>query len=85
MEWRRKYALRSYVRSSMWIVPVVAYLAAMLLIRLLGPVDAWLDWSWAWVVSPRRMTPRQINAATTPEPLPASFAATTGISNAPGQ
>jgi uncharacterized membrane protein len=52
MEWRRKYALRSYVRSSMWIVPVVAYLAAMLLIRLLGPVDAWLDWSWAWVVSP---------------------------------
>jgi uncharacterized membrane protein len=52
MEWKKKYALKSYIRASMWIIPLGACLASILLIRVLGQVDAWLDWSWTWVVTP---------------------------------
>jgi hypothetical protein len=48
MEWSRKYALRSYLRSSLWVVPVLAYVAAFVLARLVSAFDAWLGWSWEW-------------------------------------
>lgn len=50
MAWNRRYALRSYVRSALWIVPLAAYLASIVAIRVLGRVDEWLGWSWAWVL-----------------------------------
>jgi uncharacterized membrane protein len=52
MRWNKRYAVRSYLRSSMWVVPLVAYVAAFVLIRLLGYVEAWLDWSWHWAITP---------------------------------
>ena len=48
MEWRRSYSLRSYLRSTMWAVPVAAYVASFFLIRIVGWLDDWLQWSWAW-------------------------------------
>lgn len=50
MDWNRRYALRSYVRSALWIVPLAAYLASIVAIRILGRVDEWLGWSWSWVL-----------------------------------
>lgn len=50
MGWNRRYALRSYVRSALWIVPLAAYLLSIVAIRILGRVDQWLGWSWSWVV-----------------------------------
>jgi uncharacterized membrane protein len=48
MEWNRKYSLRSYLRSSLWVGPVLAYIASIVLVRLIGVVDSWLSWSWEW-------------------------------------
>ena len=50
MDWNRRYALRSYIRSALWIVPLAAYLASTVAIRILGRVDEWLGWSWSWVL-----------------------------------
>ncbi|SJZ51484.1 Uncharacterized membrane protein [Enhydrobacter aerosaccus] len=50
MNWNKQYALRSYLRSSMWLVPLAAYVVSLALIRVLGRVDDWLDWSWNWVL-----------------------------------
>jgi uncharacterized membrane protein len=48
VEWRRRYALNSYLKSSMWAVPLLAYAAAFVLIRVVGYLDEWLGWSWQW-------------------------------------
>src|SRR5215472_8185759 len=48
MEWNRKYALRSYLRSSLWVGPVLAYMASIVLVHVIGFVDGWLGWSWEW-------------------------------------
>ena len=48
MEWSRKYSLRGYLRSSLWGGPVLAYVAPIVLVRLIGFVDSWLRWSWEW-------------------------------------
>lgn len=48
MRWHQRYAFASYLRSSMWGVPVAAYAAFFILIRILGHLDEWLDWSWSW-------------------------------------
>jgi uncharacterized membrane protein len=48
MEWHRSYSLKSYLRSTMWVVPVVAYVASFFLIRIVGWLDDWLQWSWSW-------------------------------------
>ena len=45
MNWNRLYGLRSYLRSSLWIVPFVAIPLALLVIRLLIQLDAWLGWT----------------------------------------
>jgi len=48
MGWHRSYSLRSYLRSTMWAVPVAAYIASFFLIQIIGWLDDWLQWSWAW-------------------------------------
>lgn len=48
MEWRRKYAIRSYIRSAVWVAPLIAYLASFVLIRLLTWLDDTLGWDWEW-------------------------------------
>src|SRR6478609_7581040 len=48
MEWRRSYSLRSYLRSTMWAVPVAAYITSFFMIRIIGWLDDWLQWTWSW-------------------------------------
>ena len=50
MQWHRVYRLRSYIRSTMWVVPVLAYIASFVLVRIVGRLDDWLHWQWAWKV-----------------------------------
>src|SRR6185312_7060557 len=48
MEWHRAYSLKSYLRSTMWVVPVAASVISFFLIRIVGWLDDWLQWSWSW-------------------------------------
>jgi uncharacterized membrane protein len=48
MEWRRRYALRSYVRSSLWVPPLAAYAITFVMIRVLSWLDDRLQWTWGW-------------------------------------
>jgi uncharacterized membrane protein len=48
MEWNQKYSLRSYLRSALWVVPVLAYVTSFIAIRIVGFLDDWLEWSWQW-------------------------------------
>ncbi|MBS0522139.1 MAG: DUF2254 domain-containing protein [Proteobacteria bacterium] len=52
MQWSRRYALWSYLRSSMWIAPLAGYVVSLILIRALGRLDDWLGWTWHWTLSP---------------------------------
>jgi len=52
MRWSERYSLWSYLRSSMWLVPLAAYLGSAVLIRVLGQLDERLDWSWNWTLTP---------------------------------
>ena len=52
MRWSARYTLWSYLRSSMWLVPLVGYLASLILIRLLAYLDQQLGWTWNWTISP---------------------------------
>ena len=52
MEWRRAYSLRSYLRSSLWVVPVLAYAGAIVALRIVSYVDDLLEWKWAWELEP---------------------------------
>src|SRR5512143_3163309 len=45
MNWNRLYGLRSYLESSLWLVPFIAIPLALVLVRLLHRLDAWLGWS----------------------------------------
>jgi len=51
MGWNWRYVLKSYTRSSLWLIPLLSYVAALVLIRLLNWLDEWSNWSWDWVVS----------------------------------
>jgi uncharacterized membrane protein len=44
MVWSRWYSLRSYVRSSLWIVPFIALLLYLIAIRVVYPLDGWIIW-----------------------------------------
>jgi uncharacterized membrane protein len=48
MTWSKWYAVRSYVRSSLWIVPFVALLLEQLAIHAAGVIDQNVDWVPAW-------------------------------------
>jgi uncharacterized membrane protein len=45
MNWNTLYGLRSYLRSSLWLVPFIAIPLALVAARLLHRLDAWLEWS----------------------------------------
>jgi hypothetical protein len=47
MEWRTRYVLKSYLTSSMWLVPLAAYIVSLVAIRILGWLDERLQWQWA--------------------------------------
>jgi hypothetical protein len=44
MNWSRLYRLRSYLRSSLWVVPFIAIPLEIASARLLHRIDAWLGW-----------------------------------------
>lgn len=50
LEWRRKYVIRSYIRSAVWVAPLIAYAISFLLIRLLTWLDDRLGWDWSWTI-----------------------------------
>jgi uncharacterized membrane protein len=41
--WRR---IRDYTRSSLWLVPLIAIPLELITIRILDPLDAWLQWNF---------------------------------------
>lgn len=45
MNWNQAYSLRSYLRSSLWIIPFVAIPLELIVARYLHQLDAWLGWS----------------------------------------
>ena len=46
MNWSRFYGFKSYLRSSLWLVPFVAIPIELVTTRLLHGLDAWLGWSF---------------------------------------
>lgn len=44
VNWNRFYGALSYLRSTLWVVPLVAVGAALLFIRLLTALDRWIAW-----------------------------------------
>lgn len=50
MEWRTRYVVKSYLASSMWLTPLVAYVVSLISIEILTWIDRQLHWQWAWTV-----------------------------------
>src|SRR6476646_7713414 len=48
MTWNKWYALRSYVRSSLWIVPFIALLLEQVTFRVIYALDARFTWIPPW-------------------------------------
>jgi uncharacterized membrane protein len=44
MNWKRFYSFRSYIRTSLWVVPLIAIPLELIATRLLHSVDGWLGW-----------------------------------------
>jgi uncharacterized membrane protein len=57
MNWNQWYSLRSYVRSSLWIVPFIALLLYQVAIHVATAIDRWTVWvpAWSWSVSATQM------------------------------
>ena len=45
MRWNLRYSVRSYLRSSLWIVPFITFVAYLVMIRLVDYLDSLVDWS----------------------------------------
>ena len=45
MNWNRLYSFKSYLKSSLWVVPFIAIPLALVATRSLHRLDAWLGWS----------------------------------------
>ena len=45
LRWNRRYGLKSYLRSSLWVVPFIAVPLELIITRLVHGLDAWLGWS----------------------------------------
>jgi uncharacterized membrane protein len=52
MKWKRFYALRSYVKSSLWIVPFIAIPFELAATRALHWLDTWLGWTFLGLAVP---------------------------------
>ena len=48
MTWNRWYAVRSYVRSSLWVVPFIAMLLEQIALRIAIAIDSRLNWVPIW-------------------------------------
>ncbi len=46
MNWSRSYGLRSYLRSSLWVVPFIAIPLELVVTRLSHGFDSWLGWNF---------------------------------------
>ena len=46
MTWKQRYKVRSYLRSSLWIIPVLAGLAERVFRAIVEVVEAWTGWGW---------------------------------------
>jgi len=46
MSWKRLYNFRSYIRSSLWVVPLIAVLLELVATRVFHRVDLWLGWTF---------------------------------------
>ena len=46
MNWSRSYGLRSYLRSSLWVVPFIAIPLELVVTRLSHGFDSWLAWNF---------------------------------------
>ena len=44
MGWNRWYSARSYLRSSLWIVPFVTFLAYLVMVRVIDALDSRIGW-----------------------------------------
>src|SRR5262245_51472479 len=44
MTWYQRYRLRHYLRNSIWVLPVLAMAAALLLVRVVDWVDSTMGW-----------------------------------------
>ena len=53
MGWNRRYAIVSYLRSSLWTVPLFALVVEQIGVRFLTFIDQSLQWVPAWVVTAR--------------------------------
>ncbi len=51
MTWNRRYAIRSYVRYSLWVVPFVAMLLEQIALRVAIAIDSRLNWVPIWPLS----------------------------------
>jgi uncharacterized membrane protein len=68
MLWNQWYSLKSYVRASLWIVPVVAVLLYMVAIRVVGALDTALGWEATWFLgeaAPRVIVQTIVNLSLT--------------------
>jgi uncharacterized membrane protein len=45
MQWNRWYSIRSYLRSSLWIVPFITFLTYLVMIRVIDVFDERVGWS----------------------------------------
>jgi uncharacterized membrane protein len=48
MAWNRWYTFRSYLKSSLWVVPVIALLLEQVIFRIVYALDAKLTWIPSW-------------------------------------
>jgi uncharacterized membrane protein len=44
MNWNRWYGLTSYIRASLWVVPLIAIVLEQIAIRVVRRIEAWLGW-----------------------------------------
>ncbi|MBB3441295.1 DUF2254 domain-containing protein [Rhizobium sp. BK379] len=50
MGWNRLYSLKSYIKSSLWLVPFIALLLYLMAIRVASLLEPWIIWiePWPW-------------------------------------
>lgn len=48
MSWIKLYALKSYLRSSLWIVPFMALVVQQIVLHTAMALDSWTDWVPRW-------------------------------------
>ena len=51
MTWNQRYAVRSYIRSSLWVVPFFALILEQATTHVLLKIDAWISWVPKWPFS----------------------------------